>query len=142
MEMSRRQCVDLEITDNKGRLNFLNRYSDVARDISSIVLAESEPISQEERDRRRRQNLCWDCGSANHKAKSSQCQTPRRVRRDFTAAGGRFNKENSQEAAMIVAILESIDLYSCPKQLASEIWHNDEYLKKEGRDTISYFNRA
>ena len=64
------KCLDLEDSKVEGRLNFLNRYANVSREICSPVENATNPISWQERERRRKNNLCWNCGATDHQANS------------------------------------------------------------------------
>ena len=125
----------------EGRMNFLIRYADVAKDVCSPVEDNSNPVTAGQREWRRKHNLCFDCGSPDHKCNSKFCPSPKWSRKDFTSVGGRFNREDSKEAAMIVAFFESIGMFECTKRLASEIWHDEEKVKKDNMDSISNFNK-
>ena len=103
--------MDLVASKEEGRLNFLKRFADVSRDICSPVEDNSNPVSWELREWRKKRNLCFNCGASDHISDSKYCPMPKWSRRDFTSVGGRFNRDNSDEAALIVAFLESVGMF-------------------------------
>ena len=102
--------------------------------------AGNEEVADEVREHRRSTGACFVCGGLDHK--SFKCPEAQPRSKDYTSAGKRFNRDNSEETAFAITLLECMGLHQCPKELASEIWHNDEDVIQEKHDTIKHFEHC
>ena len=136
LQISREQCVDLVPSEEEGRLNFVNRFLSISQEIWAPVKMGVEEIPDEVREYRRSIGACYLCGNFGHMSFSKECPNAQQRNKDYTSAGKRFTRDNSEETAFAVASLESMGLYECPKYLASEMWHSDEHVIKSKLDSI------